>query len=230
MVGINKKGAGRSRRSEVSCQAKGTARQERRHGLLFCSLTEPTLSFAANRILDALFGEGVFGLIRKLLVNGLPVAHHRGDILAVRHKVFERLASELVLPGLIFAGLVRRRGGNYRGGKHQSDCKAFHRNGSPRGPRLSKEKGQREAGSRHMWLDAEEAVRADLAVLENERHPLWDRKTNIVVRAATIAEQAAWRSKSVELSEDEDDHDPDDTVAFLVSVKGPYRRRLNSGP
>lgn len=81
-----------------------------------------------------------------------------------------------------------------------------------------------------MWLDAEEAVRADLAVLENEGHPLWDRKTNIVVRAATIAEQAAWRSKSVELSEDEDDHDPDDTVAFLVSVKGPYRRRLNSGP
>jgi hypothetical protein len=42
---------------------------------------------------------------------------------------------------LIFAGLVRRRGGNCRGGKHQSDCKAFHRSGFPRWPRLSKEKG-----------------------------------------------------------------------------------------
>jgi hypothetical protein len=44
------------------------------------------------------------------LVKGLPVAHHRGEILAARHKVFERLASELVLPGLIFAGIVRHRG------------------------------------------------------------------------------------------------------------------------
>jgi len=46
----------------------------------------PTLSHAANRVLDALFGECVFGLIRKPLVNGLPLAHHRGEILAVRHK------------------------------------------------------------------------------------------------------------------------------------------------
>jgi hypothetical protein len=72
------------------------------------------------------------------------------------------------------------------------------------------------------WIDTEKAVRSDLAVLENEGRPLWDGETPIVVRAATFAEKAAWRRKSVEASEEEDDHDPDDTLAFLVPVTRPH--------
>jgi hypothetical protein len=42
------------------------------------------------------------------------------------------------------------------------------------------------------------------------------------VRAATFAEKAAWRRKSVELSEEDADHDPDDTLVFLVPVTEPH--------
>lgn len=72
-----------------------------------------------------------------------------------------------------------------------------------------------------MWLYTKEAVRSDLAVLQNEGRPLWDGETPIVVRAATFAEKAAWRRKSVELSEEDADHDPDDTLVFLVPVSDP---------
>jgi len=34
-----------------------------------------------------------------------------------------------------------------------------------------------------MWLYTKEAVRSDLAVLQNEGRPLWDGETPIVVRA-----------------------------------------------
>jgi hypothetical protein len=61
------------------------------------------------------------------------------------------------------------------------------------------------------WIDTEEAVRSDLTVLENEGRPLWDGETPIVVRAATFAEKAAWTRKSVELSEEEGDYNPNDT-------------------
>ena len=64
------------------------------------------------------------------------------------------------------------------------------------------------------WIDTEEDVRSDLAVLENEGHPLWDGETPIVVRAATFAEKAAWTRKSVELSEEEGDYNANDTLAF----------------
>ena len=72
-----------------------------------------------------------------------------------------------------------------------------------------------------MWLYTKEAVRSDLAVLQNEGRPLWDGETPIVVRAATFAEKAAWRRKSVELSEEEGDYNPNDTLAFLVPITDP---------
>jgi hypothetical protein len=71
------------------------------------------------------------------------------------------------------------------------------------------------------WIDTEEDVRSDLAVLENEGRPLWDGETAIVVRAATFAEKAAWTRKSVELSEEEGDYNPNDTLAFLVPITDP---------
>ena len=75
------------------------------------------------------------------------------------------------------------------------------------------------------WLECDhddaKAVRADLMVLESEGRPVWDGEVEIVARPATIAEQAAWRSKSVELGEEYDDHDPDDTLVFLVPVTDP---------
>ena len=72
-----------------------------------------------------------------------------------------------------------------------------------------------------MWLYTKEAVRSDLAVLQNEGRPLWDGETPIVVRAATFAEKAAWTRKSVELSEEEGDYNPNDTLAFLVPITDP---------
>jgi hypothetical protein len=71
------------------------------------------------------------------------------------------------------------------------------------------------------WIDTEEDVRSDLAVLENEGRPLWDGETPIVVRAATFVEKAAWTRKSVELSEEEGDYNPNDTLAFLVPITDP---------
>ena len=46
-------------------------------------------------------------------------------------------------------------------------------------------------------------------------------KTPIVVRAATFAEKAAWTRKSVELSEEEGDYNPNDTLAFPVPITDP---------
>ena len=55
-------------------------------------------------------------------------------------------------------------------------------------------------------------------ILQSEGRPLWDGRMEIIARAATLAEKAAYRRKSVEMSfADEDNHD--DALAFLVPVK-----------
>ena len=77
-------------------------------------------------------------------------------------------------------------------------------------------------GEAQMWIDNEEGVRAELKVLENEGRPLWDGTAKISVRAATVAEQLAIIKKmSVELSEQDGDHKPADTLVFLVPVVDP---------
>jgi hypothetical protein len=55
------------------------------------------------------------------------------------------------------------------------------------------------AAEAQIWLENNKAVRADLAAPENGGRPLWDGKAEIVARAATFEEMAAWRRKSVEL-------------------------------
>jgi hypothetical protein len=56
-------------------------------------------------------------------------------------------------------------------------------------------------------------------VLQSEGKPLWDGRMEIIARAATLAEKAAYRSKSVEMSFADEDHNPDDALALLVPVK-----------
>jgi len=50
------------------------------------------------------------------------------------------------------------------------------------------------------WLDTAQTVRAELMVLQSEGKPLWDGRMEIIARAATLAEKAAYRRKSVEMS------------------------------
>jgi hypothetical protein len=78
-----------------------------------------------------------------------------------------------------------------------------------------------------VWVASEESIRSDLVALESQGRPLWDGKTELVVRAATIPEQAAWRKKSVELTEQDADHDPDDALVFLIPVTGPTPGRTS---
>jgi hypothetical protein len=70
-----------------------------------------------------------------------------------------------------------------------------------------------------VWVANEESIRSDLLALESQGRRLWDGKTELVVRAATIPEQAAWRKKSVELTEQDADHHPDGALVFLVPVE-----------
>ena len=69
------------------------------------------------------------------------------------------------------------------------------------------------------WLDTAQIVRAELMVLQSEGKPLWDGRMEIIARAATLAEKAAYRRKSVEKSFADEDHNPDDALALLVPVK-----------
>ena len=69
------------------------------------------------------------------------------------------------------------------------------------------------------WLDTAQTIRAELMVLQSEGKPLWDGRMEIIARAATLAEKAAYRRKSVEMSFADEDHNPDDALALLVPVK-----------
>jgi hypothetical protein len=69
------------------------------------------------------------------------------------------------------------------------------------------------------WLDTAQTVRAELMVLQSEGKPLWDGRMEIIARAATLAEKAAYRRKSVEMSFADEGHNPDDALALLVPVK-----------
>ena len=69
------------------------------------------------------------------------------------------------------------------------------------------------------WLDTAQTVRAELMVLQSEGRPLWDGRMEIIARAATLAEKAAYRRKSVEMSFADENHSPDDALALLVPVK-----------
>ena len=77
------------------------------------------------------------------------------------------------------------------------------------------------AAEAQIWLENNKAVRADLAASENGGPPLWDGKAEIVARAATFEKMAAWRRKSVEMTEEDDDHNADDALLFFVPVTGP---------
>jgi hypothetical protein len=76
---------------------------------------------------------------------------------------------------------------------------------------------EREADA---WLHTSEAIRDDLAVLENEGRPLWDGESEISVRYASNGETALWRQRAAERTEE--DGDPlDDVIVFLVPVTDP---------
>jgi hypothetical protein len=79
----------------------------------------------------------------------------------------------------------------------------------------------KSAEEAQFWIGSAKAVRADLAVLEDEGRPLWDGQTEIRVRAANYAEQAAWRRKSVEMTEEDGEHNPNDTLLFFLAVSDP---------
>jgi hypothetical protein len=68
---------------------------------------------------------------------------------------------------------------------------------------------------------ASKPFRADLTVLENEGHPLWNGRDEIFIRNALPAEEAQFDASQARAIKDKEIDEADDWLMFLVPVTDP---------